>query len=271
MRRSKVLAKLRSGKHAHICATGHFLPFYVRHAAHNGYDGIWFDLEHRTLDEREVQAFIALCHLNDIDCMVRPKTMQRSELYHYLEDGAAGFMVPFVSTPQYAADLVSALKFPPLGNRGVDGAGLDGGYGLDVWKPDTTYFADANRETFIVAQIETPEAVRNAEAIAAVPGIDLLFVGPADLGRRLAVAEGADRMTLDEAFAAVASAAKRHGKAWGTTAGSLSELEARLKMGAQMVPWGGDFALAAVLAKCGQELNRLDSAARREDGWPPED
>ncbi len=257
MRRSKVLAKLRSGKFARICATGHYLPFFVRHAAANGYDGIWLDLEHRTMDEREVQAIIAACHYNDIDCMVRPKTLQRSELYHYLEDGAAGFMVPFVSTPQIARDLVAALKFPPMGNRGVDGAGLDGDYGLAVWRPDTTYFEDANRETFIVAQIETPEAVRNADAIAQVPGIDMLFVGPADLGRRLAVAEGPDRMSLDEAVRHVAAAARRHGKAWGRTAGSLAEIKTYVEMGAQMVPWGGDFALAAALKQWGQDLDSL--------------
>ena len=257
MRKSKVLAKLRSGQFARFCSTGHYLPFYIGHAAHNGYDGIWLDLEHRTMDEREAQSLIAMCYYNDIDCMVRPKTLQRSELYHYLEDGAAGFMVPFVSTPQIARDLVAALKFPPMGNRGIDGAGLDGSYGLDVWKPDTTYFEDANRETFIVAQIETLEAVHNVDEIAAVPGIDLLFVGPADLGRRLAVAEGPDRMSLAEAVERVAAAAKRHGKAWGKTAGSVQEIEAAVKLGAQMVPWGGDFALTAALKKCGQELDGL--------------
>ena len=257
MRKSKVLAKLRSGEFARICATGHFLPFFIRYAAHYRFDGIWLDLEHRTMDEREVQAFIAACRHNEIDCMVRPKTMQRSELYHYLEDGAAGFMIPFVSTAEIARDVVDATKFPPLGNRGVDGAGLDGDYGIEVWKPDTTYFEDANRETFIVAQIETPEAVRNIEEIAAVPGIDLLFVGPADLGRRLAVADGPNRMSLAESVERVADAAKRYGKAWGKTAGSVQELDAARRMGAQMVPWGGDFALAGVLRKCSEELDDL--------------
>jgi 2-keto-3-deoxy-L-rhamnonate aldolase RhmA len=88
-----------------------------------------------------------------------------------------------------------------------------------------------------------------------VPGIDLLFVGPADLGRRLAVAEGPDRMTLAECVERVADAAKRHGKAWGKTAGSVQELDAARRMGAQMVPWGGDFALRNVLQQCSEELD----------------
>lgn len=255
MRRSKVLAKLRSGRFARICATGHYLPFYIRHAARLGYDGIWLDLEHRTMNDREVQSFVMLCYYNDIDCMIRPQTLGRSHLYHYLEDGAAGFMIPFVSTPAIARQVVEAVKFAPLGNRGVDGAGLDADYGLEAWRPDTTYFEDANRETFIVAQIETPEAVSNVQDIAAVPGIDLLFIGPGDLGQRLRAT--GNPMSLDEVVERVSAAARAHGKAWGITAGSPEEIARYRKLGAQMVPWGGDFALVKVLERCSEELDHV--------------
>jgi 2-keto-3-deoxy-L-rhamnonate aldolase RhmA len=253
MRKSKVLAKLRSGQFARICGTGHFLPFYIRYAAHFGYDGIWLDLEHRTMNDREVQAIIAACYYNDIDCMVRPQTLGRSHLYHYLEDGAAGFMIPFVSTPAIARQVVDTVKFPPLGNRGVDGAGLDGDYGMEAWAPNTSYFDDANRETFIVAQIETPEAVENLEEIAAVPGIDCLFIGPGDLGLRLRAS--GSLMTIPDAVESVSAAARQNGVAWGITAGSVEDLALYRKLGAQVVPWGGDFALAGVLKRCSEELD----------------
>ncbi len=253
MRKSKVLAKLRSGQFARICGMGHFLPFYVRYAAHFNYDGIWLDLEHRTMNDREVQAVIAACYYNDIDCMVRPQTMGRTHLYHYLEDGAAGFMIPFVSTPEAARQVVAAVKFPPLGNRGVDGAGLDADYGIEAWKPDTTYFDDANRETFIVAQIETPEAVQNLDAIAAVPGIDCLFIGPGDLGLRLRAS--GSQMTIPDVVERLAAVAREHGVAWGITSGSVEDLTRYRKLGAQIVPWGGDFALMNVLRHCSEELD----------------
>ena len=162
MRRSKVLSKWRDGKFARFAAMGHVMPFYVKHAAHRGYDGIWLDLEHRAMNTREVQTILAHCHLADIDCMVRPPTTERTRLYRYLEDGAAGFMIPFVSTPEIAEDIVRCTKFPPLGNRGLDGAGLDCNYMIDA---DENFTRDANKETFIVAQIETPEAVKNAEVV----------------------------------------------------------------------------------------------------------
>jgi 2-keto-3-deoxy-L-rhamnonate aldolase RhmA len=253
VRKSKVLAKLRSGQFARFCATGHFLPFFVHYAAHFGYDGIWLDLEHRTMNDREVQAILAACYYNDIDCMVRPQTIGRSHLYHYLEDGAAGFMVPFVSTPAIARQVVEAIKFPPLGNRGVDGAGLDGSYGVEAWRPNTTYFDDANRETFFVAQIETLEAVENVEAIAAVPGVDCILIGPGDLGLRLRAS--GSTMTIPDVVERVAAAARQNGVAWGITAGSLEDLTRYRKLGAQIVPWGGDFALMNVLRRCSEELD----------------
>ena len=183
MRKSKMLEKFRSGRFARVCSMGHFLPFYVRYAAHFKFDGIWFDLEHRNMSDREVQAILAMCHAADIDCMVRPPTLERTKLYRYLEDGASGFLVPLVSTPEMAHDLVQAAKFPPIGNRGMDGAGLDADFGIAAWGKGMDFAGDANRETFILPQIETLEAVANAEAIASIEGIDGLFVGPESITR----------------------------------------------------------------------------------------
>lgn len=259
MRASKVLAKLRAGQFVRMSAIGHFLPFFVRYSSAAGYDGIWLDLEHRTMDDREVQALLAYCHVCDIDCMVRPPTREHSRLYRYLEEGATGLMLPLVDDAMTARRIVDAIKFPPLGNRGLDGAGLDGDYGLDAWKADSSYIADANRETFLIVQIETPAAVDAAEEIAAVPGVDCLFIGPGDLRlRHMAAGRDADT-ALEETIALVAAAAKRHGKAWGITAPSIEALARYRKLGAQVIPWGSDFALASVLQQCSRELDVLDN------------
>ena len=256
MRKSKVLAKWRGKRFARFCAMGHVLPFFIHYAAKYNYDGIWLDMEHRNFDAREIQHLQALCHLYDIDCMIRPPTVQRGRLYRFLEDGAAGLMIPFVSDAEMARQIVAATKFPPIGNRGLDGAGLDCNFGADTWIPDSTYIADANRETFIVAQIETPEALANAEEIAAVPGIDALFVGPGDLGLRLATYPELG-LTIDEAVAQVAAACEKHGKVWGRTAASIAEVDRYRLQGSLMIPYGGDFALMNVLREAGAELEDM--------------
>ena len=259
MRTSKMLQKFRSGGFARVCSLGHYLPFYIRYAANCRFDGIWLDLEHRAMDAREVQAIIMMCYHNDIDCMVRPPTLERTKLYRYLEDGASGFLVPLVSEPQMASDLVQAVKFSPIGNRGMDGAGLDGDFGIGVWNPQSNYNADANRETFIICQIETPQAVANAEEIASIEGIDGLFIGPADLSLRIAN-QGTGDLTMEKAIETVAAAVQKHDKLWGITAASVDDIKRFREMGAQMVPWGGDFSLMNVLKQCSADLDEVPGA-----------
>ena len=256
MRQSKTLKKFHDGQCARVCGLGHYLPFFVRYAAHVGYDVIWLDLEHRTMSNREVQNLIALCHYNDIDCMVRTPTREHTHLYRYLEEGATGLMMPLVSDAETAQHVVNSVKFPPAGNRGLDGAGLDADFGLDVWRTDSTYTDDANRETFVAIQIETLEALKNIEEIAAVPGIDAFFIGPGDLGLRLSHLERTNSMALDDAIARVADVASKHKIAWGMPAGTTERITQLRSMGAQLLNHGGDFALKDVLQSSIQEFDK---------------
>jgi 2-keto-3-deoxy-L-rhamnonate aldolase RhmA len=236
LRTSKTLARLRAGRPVRLCSLGHFIPAYIRHAAHFGYDCVWLDLEHRAMTDREVQALLAYFHAADIDCLLRPATLEKTRLYRYLEDGATGLLVPHVSTAEKARMLVNSIKFPPLGDRGLDGASFDS----DFFLQETEDYVDAaNRETFLVVQIETPQAVDNVEEIAAVDGVDGLFIGTSDLGLRIR-GGGAD-LTLERAIETVADAAGRHGKAWGLPAGTPDDLRRYHAQGARLIAYGGDF------------------------------
>jgi 2-keto-3-deoxy-L-rhamnonate aldolase RhmA len=235
MRVSKTLAKLRAGRAVRICGLGHFIPAFLRHAAHLGFDCVWLDLEHRAMEQRELQSLLMLSHLVDIDVMVRVPLVDGAQLYRVLEDGATGMMFPLVNTPERARQIVQAVKFPPVGSRGMDGAGLDGDYYLDAGE---NYAEGVNRETFVVVQIETPQAVENADAIAAVDGVDGLFIGPADLTLRLRHHES--ELDLDAAADRVAAAAKHHGKAWGRP-GDVALTAGILSKGAQLLVQGSEF------------------------------
>lgn len=253
MRTSKTLAKLRAGKPVRMCSLGNFLPAYVRHAAEHRFDCIWLDLEHRVMDDRQVQALLAFFHLSDIDCMLRAPTLEKTRLYRYLEDGASGLMIPHVSTPERARELVQAVKFPPIGDRGIDGSGLDSDF---MFAGGEGYTDAANRETFLVVQIETPQAVENVDAIAAVEGVDGMFIGPGDLGLRIEKL-GCD-FTLEEAYAKVAEAAKRHGIAWGAPGINVEGVRKLHGQGAQLIAHGGDFwAMADMLKTKSAELDEI--------------
>ncbi len=252
MKHSKVLAKIRAGEVARICALGHFLPFFPKLAAHFGYDGVWVDAEHRAFDSREAQALLAFHHNADIDCIWRPPTTEKTALYRLLEDGATGLMIPHVSTAEQAKTLVAAVKFPPLGERGLDGAGLDADF---MTHASPSFPEHANRETLLVVQIETPVAVANASAIAAIPGVDVLFIGPGDLSLRLGCCPAPSDPQMMSVHKKVAQAAEMHGKAWGRPVGSIAEAQSIQELGARFIVLGDDFgAIYSHLASTSADL-----------------
>ena len=159
-------------------------------------------------------------------------------------------MIPHVSTPEKAKALVDACKFPPLGDRGLDGAGMDN----DFMFFDEDYPERTNAETFLVVQIETPEAVENVDAIASIEGIDGFFIGPGDLGYRLK--QSPDHPSLEEAIELIATAAKKHNKVWGLPTPSADVVRQRRSQGAQFLARGGDLgALKKVLGDWQEEID----------------
>ena len=130
MRRSRVLEKIRNDEVARIACLYYANSMFPRHAANAGYDGVWIDGEHNSFDPRELERLLYLQRLADIDSIVRCPSRERTFLYRLLEVGATDVMIPLVSTRGEAEALVDAVKFPPLGNRGLDGASIDNDFYL---------------------------------------------------------------------------------------------------------------------------------------------
>ena len=266
MRPSKILAKLRAGKVARVCSTGspiHMLPAL---AAHFHYDGIWVDAEHRTWDPREAQMMIACHHAADIDCLWRPPTKEKNALYRLLEEGASGLMIPHVGTAEEARTLVQAVKFPPLGDRGFCGGGRDAAFWVGAPKD---YTERANKETFLTVQIETPDALKNVESIAAVEGVDVLFLGPGDMSLRLGCTPGVNDPKMLEVQKTIAAACQKHGKAWGRPVGSGEDARVIVELGAQLVAYGSEFGgLHKHLSDCSDQFDGLLNETRGVANMP---
>lgn len=238
MRTSKIRAKFDAGKAARIACMYYPTAMLPNHAAHAGYDGIWLDSEHNSWDPRELQRMILLHQLADIDCIVRTGNRNPNHLYHLLENGASALMIPLVNSREEAASLVESVKFPPLGQRGLDGASVDNDFYL---QGTDTYHTSANRETLLIVQIETPEAVANVKEIASVPGVDGLFLGPGDLSLRYQCPLDWEEKRMAEAQSLVADAAHKNGIAWGRPAKDLEDIRQLNAMGAQIINHGSDF------------------------------
>lgn len=237
-RTSKLLSKIRAGKVARICVTGSPLAYMPAMAAHFGYDALWVDAEHRAWDPIQVREMILRTHHAGIDCVFRPSDTDRTALSRYLEDGVTALMIPMVNAAARARELVSATKFPPLGERGLDGTGLDAGFA--VGRP-ADYAQQANRETALMVMIESPEGVENVADIAAVDGVDLVFMGPGDLSLRLGCAASLTEPKLRAAVERMAECCRKHGKPWGYPVGSIEDARTVVGMGAQFINFGSEF------------------------------
>jgi 4-hydroxy-2-oxoheptanedioate aldolase len=258
MRSSLARLRLRENQPVRIACMYYPSASMPAHAAKAGYDAIWLDAEHNTWDRRELQRMIALHHLANIDCIVRTGSRNPTDLYHLLENGATGLMIPLVNTAADAAALAQAVKFPPIGQRGLDGASLDNNFYLEG---TSTYPAAANRETILIVQIETPEALENIESIAATKGVDGLFIGPGDLALRLNCPLDWDHPKMIAAEEAVAAAAARHNVAWGRPGGGAAQIKRIASKGGKLIAHGSDFsALMTMLPNYAKAFNEGLSA-----------
>jgi 2-keto-3-deoxy-L-rhamnonate aldolase RhmA len=265
MRPSLACSRLRNNQPVRIVCMYYPCASMPAHAAKAGYDAIWLDAEHNTWDRRELQRMIALHHLANIDCIVRTGSRNPTDLYHLLENGATGLMIPLVNTAADAAALARAVKFPPIGERGLDGASLDNNFYLEG---TGAYPPVANRETLLIVQIETPEALANIESIAATKGVDGLFMGPGDLSLRLNCPLDWDNPKMIAAEDAVAAAAARHNVAWGRPGGGAAQIKRIASKGGKLIAHGSDFgALMSMLPTYGKAFDEgLSSHHSRANG-----
>lgn len=269
MRRSRVMEKIRGGGEVRIAVLGHVLPPFLAYAAHSGYDCIWLDLEHHPMDESEVRTVLAFAQLYDIDCVVRPSTREGLRLGRFLEDGATGVAIPRVSSAAEVRDLVGKVKFPPVGERGIAARspnlwarfGLETTGDNEVLEGHEVLAQHALRETFLLLQLETPEGLANLDEMAAEPGFEGFFVGPADLGLRMQYEPEEQRVSYEETLVRLDAACKRHGLVWGSFAVDVAELRHFHDLGARLILWGVDSALLRTgLAACAREIDALTGA-----------
>src|ERR1700761_8813528 len=179
MVKSRVLRKLQAGEFVKVAGMSRVRdPWLAEVIGWTGFDVIWFDMEHRAFSYDVIDPISLACRATGIDLMVRLLKTGYTAPMRALEFGANGLMIPHIRSVEEARQWVEWTRFPPLGKRGFDGAGADANYMLC---DPIEYMEHANKETFVVFQIEDREAVDCVDEIAALEGFDLIFIGPADL------------------------------------------------------------------------------------------
>lgn len=240
MRKSKTLARLRAGEVV-MCLKNNFVNAdIVEMMGYLGIDVVWICNEHLGINPENLKNVIRAGRASDIDVMVRRPFGYYDDLIQPLEMGAAGLMIPHCVSADMAHRVVQAAKFQPLGRRGVDGVNGDSFFGMSSCRE---YMEFANRETFIMAQIEDAEAIDQIEEIAAVDGIDIVFVGPADLSHSLGFPGEMKHPLVQAAISRAIEATRKYGKFCGTPGLDDDYTRELLSRGVKFITFGGDWGI----------------------------
>ena len=237
MKPSRVLSKLRRGERALGVCLHLTDPSVYEMTSLLGFDAIWMDLEHHGYSVETAGHLMRGARIGGTDIVARPGKGEFMRLSRLLELGASGIMYPRCDSAAEAAEVVRWSKFAPLGQRGFDGAGVDARYSLT---PMATYLKAAREETFLIVQLEHPDAVAQAEQILAVPGVDMLMFGPADFSVLSGIPGEFTHPSVQAALERVSQAAKKTGKHWAATCGSLEQATKLANMGCSLMFHGCD-------------------------------
>ena len=201
------------------------------------YHGFWIDQEHGAISTEQIITLALAGKANGFDSFVRVPPTGYWQVTQCLEAGSGGVMAAQIHSAEQAREFVSWTKFSPQGVRGLNAGGRDGDYSH---KPPAQLVQDANRDHFVAIQIETLGSVEQADEIAALDGVDLLFIGPADLSLALGVVGQFNHEKMWDAIGHVAAACRNHGKAWGAVTPNPEFADKAMELGCRMPTFGND-------------------------------
>jgi 2-keto-3-deoxy-L-rhamnonate aldolase RhmA len=207
-------------------------------AAATGHDWMFIDTEHGAFTVQETTQLCIAALPTGVTPIVRVCAGALDEATRALDNGALGIVVPHVDTAVQAQRIADAFHYPPMGHRSWGGPPAVYGY-----RPPATAEAQAaiNAEILTIVMLESPEAIRNADAIAAVEGVDVLFIGTSDLTAELGISGQMGHPDVVEAYQAVGDACRRHGKVLGMGGVYDEENATRyVAMGARFLLTGSD-------------------------------
>lgn len=225
-------------------------------AASLGFDFLWIEMEHSPITLETLRNMVLATRGLPAVPFARIPVNERWMAKQVLDVGVCGVIFPFTSTAELARQAVEGCRYPPTGRRG-SGAGL----ATSCWPEPDCYYDSADRNVMVVAIIEEVAALDHVDAIAATPGIEVLFIGTSDLSFSMGLRGRQDEPVLDDAVSRVAAAARRHDKILGRPAGTPAQVREYLDQGFRFFQASTDLALMEHGAR--QFLDPLGKAARR--------
>jgi len=208
-------------------------PIICEYIGLNGYDYYMIDGEHGPITASDITGLVMACELRGCTPLARIRSVDTKLILQYLDAGVMGVMMPSIDSADDVRTLVNAIKYPPLGKRGL-GPIRAADY-MQGNMNQGEYVAFANQETMVLPQIESVECVHNLEELCQIEGVDGFIIGPRDLAMSMGFYDGPKHDEVKEMLDHIFSIILKHGKFYGTVAGTSEAAQALVDKGASMI------------------------------------
>ena len=205
-----------------------------------GLDFVLIDMEHSGMDFGAVADLLAWFKSTPVAPIVRVPAIEYHFIARVMDAGAMGVMAPNVRTPEQARDVVAAMRYAPEGMRGL---GLGTAHNDYVAPQVPSYLREANRQNVAICQIESTMGLENLDAIAATPGVDILFLGHFDLTQSMGIVGEFENPRFLEAIRRIAERASAYGKTAGIQPATVAQSRQAISLGYRVISMGHDTAV----------------------------
>ncbi len=246
MRKNLTKEKIKAGKTAYGVFVSMWSPTIVEIIGHTGFDFVLLDAEHSPISAEGCEQMVRAADCVNITPIIRVAMNIRQNILRYLDIGALGVMLPQVNSKAEVENVIESVKYPPQGSRGLASVRA-ADYGLTGSLGD--YVKEANRETMVIVQIETMQAVDNLKEILAVPGTDVVFIGPSDLSSAMGYPGQINHPEVQKMIVHLVNEIRAAGKVAGTVAYDLDTLKLCKERGFNYIVHN----VAPMLVKSGRE------------------
>jgi 4-hydroxy-2-oxoheptanedioate aldolase len=256
--RNHVKQSLKAGKPQFGTLLNFGDPLVAEMMAAVGFDWLLVDTEHGPIDLAVLATMFATITRYPVAPLVRVHAIAEENFKRVLDAGAWGVLAPNVRTREEAERLVAACTYPPAGIRSLG----SGRFALSFKTDAQTYFARANDELLLIAQVEHVDAVKNIDAILSVPGIDACYVGPNDFCASMGLPPSLEppHREFEDAMRIVLAAAKRHGVAAGIHCATAETVNRRIAEGWTLTGMLNDQRLLVNAARAVREAVKTERA-----------
>ena len=246
MRKNLTKEKIRAGETAYGVFVNMGCPALVEVIGLLGFDYVLIDAEHGPMDLETCENMVRAADATNITPLIRVAINLQQNILRYLDIGALGVQMPLLNTKTDAESVVRSVKYRPEGRRGLAGVRA-AGYGLTG--PLGDYVKEANRETLVITQVETMEAVENIKDFLTIPEIDIVFIGPNDLSQAMGYPGQTKHPEVQKVIEKLVKEIHAAGKASGTVAYDLDTLRQCKERGFQFITYN----VVPMIVKSGRE------------------